>query len=133
MPFAITVVSRSPQMQGMEYDMDYNTRIMGAPNVPPPVRRRSLGQTILIHRYQFSRYISKYRVLFRPDYPAFHGFKIAPGVTPGGSRPMVIAPPGVGNTAATAGRGNMAPPPRWKKALPSKIAPFNPPTYDTGG
>lgn len=132
LPLAVTLVSRVPQMQGMEYDMSYDTRGMAAPNVPPPVRRRSLGQTTLIHRYQFSRYLSRFRVLFRPDYPVFHGFTITRTAAPGTiNAPAVAAAPGVGNQAAVTRQGRMAGPPRWKAALPSKVTPFNPPVFDT--
>jgi hypothetical protein len=136
----VTIPSRHELFTGMEYDMTYDTRNIQPPNVPPPVSRSSLAQTIFIHRYQQSKYISILRYFgLRPDYPVFHGFKIingAPAVSNTGA-PVFSAGPGIGTLgsegvfpfprAATA--GTMKPPSRFVKALPLPIPSFNPPTY----
>jgi hypothetical protein len=132
-PLAVTVVSRNPVWTGMEYEMDYNRRHTPAPNVPPPTRRSSLAQTILIHRYQQSKYFSVLRYFgLRPDHPAAYGHKITPGAPTQRTSPTIIRPPGTGNFAhGSSTQGTMKPNPRWGKALPSRITPFSPPLYDT--
>ncbi len=126
----VTIPSRHELFTGMEYDMTYDTRNIAPPNVPPPISRQSLAQTIFIHRYQQSKYISVLRYFgLRPDYPVFHGFKIingAPEVSNTGA-PTLSNPPMNWPSPATA--GTMKPPSRFVKALPLPIPQFNPPTY----
>lgn len=137
-PLDVTIPSRHELFTGMEYEMDYNTRRMDAPQNAPPVARSSLAQMILIHRYQQSKYLSILRYFgLRPDYPAFHGFKIvngAPVVSNSGQPIFSSGYPGlhVGTVspfprARTA--GTMRPVSRFVKALPVPIPQYNAPTY----
>lgn len=129
-PFKVPVAPHGELQNGMEYTLLYNHTRMNAPNVPPPVARSSLAQQFLTHRYQFSRYLSKLRYYgLRPDYPVFHGFVITPQgdvqTTP------VAQPAGIAVRQAINVRniGSMGAPPRWKKALPTPVPVYNPPTY----
>jgi hypothetical protein len=119
--------SRTPLREGMEYYMLYDNRVMQAPNVPPPVRRSSLAQQTLIHRYQISKYFSRLRNFgMRPDHPAFHGFKII--VTGNADQTGVrLSSPNMNTPRPLAGA--MRPPRRFKKALPSAPVTYIPPTY----
>lgn len=155
LPGASTVIGGSPVEQvvipsrhelrtGMEYDMDYNILRIEAPQNAPPVARSSLAQTTLIHRYQSSKYISRLtRVLqgFRPDYPAFHGFKIvngAPEVSNTGEPVLAtsmnrfytgIGTEGIAPFPKAANAGTMKPLSRFVKALPVPITQYQAPTY----
>lgn len=120
------MLSRPPLRTGMEYFMLYDHRKMAAPNVPPPVRRASLAQQQLIHRYQISKYISRLRNFgLRPDHPAFHGFKITVqgriATTPVMSDPQWNTPRPLA--------GSMRAPARFAKALPTAPNPYIAPTY----
>jgi len=142
-PFESPVVSWHPNEQGMSWEMDYNTRRTPVPNVPPPVSRSSLAQQILIHRYQQSKYISVLRYFgLRPDYPAFHGFKIingAPQVSNTGIPSLNstnlnqfykgVGTEGIAPFPRAKTAGTMRPVSRFVKALPVPIPSYNAPTY----
>lgn len=119
--------SRTPLRTGMEYSMLYDNRVMEAPNVPPPVRRSSLAQQHLIHRYQQSKYFSRLRNFgLRPDHPAFHGFTIVRQGNATQTTPRFSSPPMNTPHPLT---GAMSPPRRFKKALPTSPNVYVPPTY----
>ena len=126
-PFDDIRPSRTPLRRGMEYSMLYDNRIMDAPNVPPPVRRSSLAQRHLIHRYQQSKYFSVLRNFgMRPDHPAFHGFKVLHVGNAGQTGVRLSNPPMNTPHPLT---GSMRAPRRFKKALPTTQVPYIPPTY----
>lgn len=129
-PLEVKIPSRHELFTGMEYNMDYDTRQVPTPSVPPPVSRQSLAQQTMIHNYHWSRYLSVIKNFgLRPDYPVFHGFTIvngAPEVSNTGV-PTMSNPPMNFPRPATA--GTMKPNPRYSKALPLPIPSYDPPTY----
>ena len=119
---------------GMSYSGNYAAFVMPVPNVAPPTPRQSFAQQHMIHNYQSSKYISTLRYFgLRPDYPAFHGFKIingAPTVSNTGN-PTLSNPPM--NFPRPSKAFGMRPVSRFTKALPVSLNAYNPPTYSGNG
>lgn len=123
--FPSPVVSRVPVTTGLEYALDFQFRSIGVPTVPLPARS-SLGQMLERYRLQRSHYVSAFRLGLQSEigYPSARGQTILNSAPPLTSRPRPV-----GNGMATAKPGAMRPPPRWRKALPVPVVPFDPPTY----
>ena len=130
-PLNLASLSHKPIRAGMSYGMLYGGRPMEAPSVAPPIPRQSLAQTLLIHRYQGSKYISAIArpmgLTMQAGYPSVHVMKIINTAPTQNQTPILSNSPM--NLPRTARGGTMAAVPRWKKALPLVPNPYNPPTY----
>lgn len=127
-PFVVTRQEKHDILVGIEDGMLLQNKVGRAPNVPLQTRS-SLGQQVIRHRFQISRYISGLRNYgMRPDYPVVHVLTMVKTSPAGRSGRPVMS---VGYTLPqTASGGTIAPPPRFKKALKSPVAIFAPATYE---
>lgn len=137
-PFEVLRILRMPLEIGMEYEMSYDSTVMGGPNSPPPIPRASLAQTVIIHRYQQSKYFSRLRNYgLRPDHPIAHGSVVVqtghssvhntPAMT---STRLGTDPLSKGIQVNRPGQGGfMRPGGRFKKALPLPVVNYDPPVY----
>lgn len=140
-PFEVLRILRMPLEIGMEYSMSYDSTVMGGPNVPPPIPRQSLAQTVIVHRYQQSKYFSRLRNYgLRPDYPIAHGHVVvqtgnssvnnAPTIT--STKMGTDSSLGVPQVNSAGAQGFMRPGGRFRKALPLPVVNYNPPIYGGG-
>jgi hypothetical protein len=132
------VYRRRQSERGIDYGLDYRGRGKRTLTIPLPVRS-SLAQLITTYRTQISHYISRVRPFgMAPGYPTAHVLTLIqtspakrtlnPLPRPGG-----INTPGQANSGATANRGDspyyMRGPSRFRKALPTAMHRYEPPTY----
>lgn len=127
--FPSPIVSRRPDGTGITYAMQFQPRVIGAPTVPVQPRS-SLAQLVEKYRVQQSRYISRFQnggsvqPMAAAGYPAAKGHTVVNTAPPQSRRPYPVT-----SGRAAARPSTMAPPPRWRKALPLPVVPFNPATY----
>lgn len=120
--FAVPPNRRAEILGPLEYGMQYGGRVMEAPNVPLMVRS-SLGQRVLVHRFQMSRYISRLRNYgMRPDHPAFKGHMVV------NTAPRIVVPTRA-RLPLSKKPGTMAATPRFPKALGNPPNNYQPPEY----
>lgn len=137
-PFEVLRILRAPLETGMEYEMHYDSVVMGGPNVPPPIPRQSLAQQVIVHRYQQSKYFSRLRNYgLRPDYPIAHGWRVIQTGNSSVNNAPVMTTTFLGTDPQSRGiqvnspgaQGFMRPGGRFKKALPTPVVNYNPPVY----
>lgn len=140
--FPIGKVGQAQRRVGMEYSGITQARNVPAPNVPMPVRE-SLAQTLVVHRFQFTRYFGRLRTYgFAPGNPVIRAFNQRYSLSPKERTPRPIisggarsGPLSVSRTPGVINKGSMGAPKRFPKALPLRVNTYRPPIYgeDTSG